>query len=88
MTNAYNILIGKPEGQKPLWRHRHRWKDIRIDLRVIRWDSVDWMHWHRIGTSCGLLLTWKWTFEFDKMWESLAKCLLASQEGLCYMRLV
>jgi hypothetical protein len=36
MTNAYNILVGKPEGKRPLGRPKHRWEDnIRIDLREI-----------------------------------------------------
>jgi hypothetical protein len=33
MTNAYNILIGKPEGERPLGRPRCRWEDISMDLR-------------------------------------------------------
>jgi hypothetical protein len=34
MRNAYKILVGKPEGKRPLGRPRRRWKDnIRIDLR-------------------------------------------------------
>jgi hypothetical protein len=41
MRNAYNILVGKPEGKRPLRRCRHRWKDIRMDLRVIMWEGVD-----------------------------------------------
>jgi hypothetical protein len=34
--NAYRILVGKPEGMKPLGRQRHRWVDnIKMDLREI-----------------------------------------------------
>jgi hypothetical protein len=34
--NAYNILVGKPEGKRPLGRTRRRWEDnIRMDLRKI-----------------------------------------------------
>jgi hypothetical protein len=34
--NAYNILVGKPEGKRPLGRPRHRWEEnIRIYLRKI-----------------------------------------------------
>jgi hypothetical protein len=40
--NAYRILVGKPEGKRPLGRPRRRWVDnIKIDLRVIEWDSRD-----------------------------------------------
>jgi hypothetical protein len=45
MRNAYNTLVGKSEGNSPLERPRHRWKDnIRMDLREMRWEDVDWMH--------------------------------------------
>jgi hypothetical protein len=45
MRNVYNILIGKPEEKRPLGRSRHRWEDnIRMDLREIRWEGVDWIH--------------------------------------------
>jgi hypothetical protein len=34
--NAYRILVGKPEGKRPLGRPRHMWMDnIKIDLREI-----------------------------------------------------
>jgi hypothetical protein len=40
--NAYRILVGKPEGKKPLGRPRCRWVDnIKMDLREIKWDGVD-----------------------------------------------
>jgi hypothetical protein len=42
--NAYRLLVGKPEGKKPLGRPRHRWVDnIKMDLLDIGWDSVDWI---------------------------------------------
>jgi hypothetical protein len=50
------ILVGKPEGKRPLGRNRRRWEDnIRMDLREIRWEGVDWMHLSHIGASGGLL---------------------------------
>jgi hypothetical protein len=34
--NAYRILVGRPEGKRPLGRHRRRWEDnIKMDLREI-----------------------------------------------------
>jgi hypothetical protein len=34
--NAYRVFMGKPEGKRPLGRHRHRWEDnININLREI-----------------------------------------------------
>jgi hypothetical protein len=42
--NAYRILLGKPEGKSPLGRTRRKWVDnIKMDLREIGWDSMDWI---------------------------------------------
>jgi hypothetical protein len=42
--NIYTILMEKPEGKRPLGRPRRRWVDnIKIDLREIGWDGVDWV---------------------------------------------
>jgi hypothetical protein len=42
--HVYRVLIGKPEGKRPLGRPRHRWKDgIRMNIREIGWGSVDWI---------------------------------------------
>jgi hypothetical protein len=38
------ILVGKPEGNRPLGRQRRRWVDnIQMDLREIGWDGVEWI---------------------------------------------
>jgi hypothetical protein len=35
--------VGKPDGKKPLGRPRCRWvKNIKMDLREIGWDDMDW----------------------------------------------
>jgi hypothetical protein len=42
--NAYRILMGKPEGKRPLGRPRRRWVDnIKMDLREIGWDGMGWI---------------------------------------------
>jgi hypothetical protein len=42
--DVYRVLVGKPEGRRPLGRPRHRWEDnIRMDLRGVRCGCVDWM---------------------------------------------
>jgi hypothetical protein len=42
--NANRILVGKPEGRRPLRRPRRRWVDnVKMDLREIGWDGVDWV---------------------------------------------
>jgi hypothetical protein len=43
-TNAYRILVGKPEGKRPLGRPRRRWVDnIKINFREIGWNGTDWI---------------------------------------------
>jgi hypothetical protein len=37
-------LVGKPEGKKALGRPRCGWEDIRMGLREIEWEGVDWIH--------------------------------------------
>jgi hypothetical protein len=42
--NAYRLLMGKPEGKRPLGRTRRRWVDnIRLDLGEVGWGDVDWI---------------------------------------------
>jgi hypothetical protein len=41
---AYRLLVGKPEGKRPLQRPRHRWVDnIRMGLGEVGWGDVDWI---------------------------------------------
>jgi hypothetical protein len=40
--NACRILVGNPEGKRPLGRPRHRWVDnIKMDLRQREWGGMD-----------------------------------------------
>jgi hypothetical protein len=42
VRGAYNILVGKPEGRKPLGRFRRRWEDnIKMDLGETGFGDVD-----------------------------------------------
>jgi hypothetical protein len=42
--NAYSILVGKPEGKRPLGRPGRMWvNNIKMDLRDIGWDGRDWI---------------------------------------------
>jgi hypothetical protein len=42
--NAYRILVGKPQGKRPLGRPRRRWVDnIKMDLGEIGWNGMDWI---------------------------------------------
>jgi hypothetical protein len=41
---VYRVLVGRPEGKRPLGRSRHRWEDnIKIDLREIGIDGANWI---------------------------------------------
>jgi len=41
---VYRILVGKPEENKPLGRHRRRWEYIiKMDLQEVRWWGMDWI---------------------------------------------
>jgi hypothetical protein len=53
----YRVLVGKPEGKRPLGRPSRRWEDgIRMDLREISWGNAEWIQLAlRIGTGGGLL---------------------------------
>jgi hypothetical protein len=45
VRGAYNILVGRPEGRRPLGRPRHRWEDNnKMDLRETGFGDVDWIH--------------------------------------------
>jgi hypothetical protein len=54
--SACMILVRKPKGRRPLGRPRRRWVDnIKIDLREIGWDGMDWIdlaqnrdHWRAL----------------------------------------
>ena len=38
------VLVGKPEGKRPLGTPRHRWEDnIKMDLQEVGWGSMDWI---------------------------------------------
>ena len=42
--NAYNVLVGKPVGKRPLGRPRRRWEDnIKMDLREVGCHPRDWI---------------------------------------------
>jgi hypothetical protein len=65
--NAYRILVGKPEGKRPLGRPRRRWVvNIKMDLREIGWGGVDWID----------------RAQDRDQWRGVAAQLMASQEGL------
>jgi hypothetical protein len=40
---TYRILVGKPEGKRPLGRPRRRWVDIKLDLTEMGWGDTNWL---------------------------------------------
>jgi hypothetical protein len=45
MKRTFNILVGNPEGKRPVGRPRHRWEDnIKMYLKKIGYGAVDWIH--------------------------------------------
>jgi hypothetical protein len=45
MSYTFYIFVRKSEKKRPLGRYRCRWEDnIRIDLREIGWEGVNWIH--------------------------------------------
>jgi hypothetical protein len=43
--SVYEVSIGKPEGNRPLGRQRHRWdENIETDFKETEWECVDWIH--------------------------------------------
>jgi hypothetical protein len=65
---AYKLLVGKPEGKKPLGRLRRRWVDnIRMVLLELGWGNVGWIGLaqdrNRINKICSRVL---WDSELRK----------------------
>jgi hypothetical protein len=53
---AYRILVGRPEGRRPLGRPRRRWEDnIKMDLQEVGLGAWTGLIWLRIGTGGELL---------------------------------
>jgi hypothetical protein len=45
MSYTYKVLVGKPEGKRPLGRPRRKWKDnVRTDLREMGWEILERTH--------------------------------------------
>ena len=40
---VYRVLVGKPEGRRPLGRPRRRWVDIRLGLQEVGCGYMDWI---------------------------------------------
>jgi len=53
---VHRVLVGKPEGKRPLGRPRRRWEDnIKMDLQKVGCGGMDWIELVRIWGRGGLL---------------------------------
>ena len=53
---VYRVMVGKPEGKKPLGRPRHRWNvNIKMDIQEVGFGVWTGLSWLRIGTGGGHL---------------------------------
>jgi hypothetical protein len=55
MGNACKILVRKPEGKRPLGRHREE-DNIRMDCRETGWEGLDWIHLAQGRYQCQVLV--------------------------------
>jgi hypothetical protein len=81
--NAYSIFGGRSESKRPLGRPRRLWVDnIKMDLREIGWDGIDWIDlagWGPVEGSCehdnepsGFIKCWEF-LEWLHNWQLLKK---------------
>jgi hypothetical protein len=74
-------MLGKPDGKRPLGRHRRRWNySIKMVLRVIGWDDMDWIdlaedrEWRPfVNTVMNLRVPCWEIFEWLSNWQLLKK---------------
>jgi hypothetical protein len=68
MFNLHRVLVGKPEGKRPLGRPRRRWEDnIKRDLQEVGGGCGDWMEWAQDRDSWRALVGTVMNFRFPKM---------------------
>jgi hypothetical protein len=76
--NAYRVLVGKPERNRPLGRTRCKWVDnIKMDRRDIGWDGMDWIdlaqdrdQWSALLSPVGSIKCWE-VLEWLHNWKLL-----------------
>jgi hypothetical protein len=69
--NAYKILVGNPEGKRPLGRPRRRWVyNIKMDIREIGRGDMDWIELAEDTDQWRALVNTVMNFGFHKILES------------------
>jgi hypothetical protein len=70
--NVYRLLVGKPEGTRPLGRPRRRWVDnIRMDLGEVGWGDVDWIGLGQDRDRWRAFVNSVMNIPIQKLWETL-----------------
>ena len=78
------VLVGKPEGKRPLGRPRRRWgNNIKMDLQEVGGGHGDWMEMAQ--DTCGYSEEVSGSISAGNFLTSCKVYWLASQEGLCCM---
>ena len=66
---VHRVLVGKPEGKRPLGRARHRWEDnIKMDLQEVGGSCGDWMELAQDRKRWRALVSAVRNFRVPKMW--------------------
>ena len=68
-TGVHRVLVGKPEGKRPLGRSRRRWEDnINMDLQEVGGDCEDWMELAQDRDRWRALVSTVMNLRVRKMW--------------------
>jgi hypothetical protein len=66
---VHRVLVGKPEGRRPLGRPRHRWEDnIKMDLLEVGGTCGDWMELAQDRDRWRTLVGTVWNLRVPKIW--------------------
>ena len=66
---VYRVVVGKPEGKRPLGRPRRRWEDnIKMDLQEVGWGCEDWMELAEDRNRWRAVVSTVMNLEVTKMW--------------------
>jgi len=66
---VHRVLVGKPEGKRPLWRPRRRWEDnIKMDLQEVGGSCEDWMEFAQDRDRWRALVSTVMNLRVSKMW--------------------
>jgi hypothetical protein len=69
VRGVHRVLVGKPEGKRPLGRHRRRWEDnIKIDLHEVGGSCGDWMELAQDRDRWRALVSTVMNLRVSKMW--------------------